>query len=123
MVLSYTVAIFDWKVACMNIRNLFSSDFYFTCIPDFKKSSMIYESFRLWVFRFGVSSYTTRNFTEINFQVLVIHDWVMHLTRTGNLLENRFPTHHISILIPSIDSLRFRNVIHLILSKFTSSVM
>ena len=57
-------------------------------------------------------------FFNTNFQVLVIHDLVVHLVSNGELLDNRVPEKPISSLSNSIEFLR---CYHVMQSLFLSS--
>ena len=113
----------DKQVNRRNNRHLFSPVSYSPFIPDFNKYSMIFESLYLLVFKFGISYSITRLFYQSNCQVLVIHELVFHLQRAGKLLDNRFPSHPMSIFYPSIKSLRLIPVINLLFTKSISAVI
>ena len=123
IVLLYPVYISYKQVNQRNNWHLFSSAIILPCMPGLIKSPMMCELFHLRVFRFEVFYSMTILFSQRNCQLLAIHDWVVHLTRTGKFWEYMFPSHLIYSLGPSIKYLRQITVMHLLFPNFISTVM
>ena len=101
---------------------MISSGIPLTCIPYFGKSFMMCYLFHIWLFRFVLSSPTTTFFLR-KYYVFVIHDWVMHLTRAVQLLDNMVPVNTIFSLCPYIKSWRCIPVINSLLPNLIKSFM